>query len=260
MPISWNHPGEGPDAPDDKLPAWYLKARAKREAKYKKLSGELPKVEFTIPDRTPGWTELGMEFSCVPDATYPWDVDVVRAIRAIRSDLVPMWCRWVFLSPWDKDSGQEAVVFGRHALGMVDAGLKGQPHSFICDMPEMPCKGISFERPNKIWCVFTGEKDKRAADLPGAYVPFGWNIYQYVDGCPELSPKELRRLTIEKKKEEASRRSAAEAAEKAYIKRDMDRYADKVLSNMSEVELMEEMNRDESVRTPAPMVVVGKHA
>jgi hypothetical protein len=127
-------------------------------------------------------------------------------------------------------------------------------------MPDMPCRGVRFARPNRIWCIFEGVKDYKNPDLPGAYVPFSWNIFQYVVSCPELSVRELKREAIDKKREAEERRKEQRAAEYEYKQRDLDRYADKLLSQMSETEMKERLLGGAAPKATRPSVLVGKSA
>lgn len=257
MPQVWNEdPGE---AQDTRLPLWYRKAKAKHAAKLQALetAAQLSAPEVTIPDRAPGYHEVGVEYSCVPNPEYPWDPEVFKAIQTLRPDLTPLWVRWIFLTP-PEEGPQKPVVFGRHALGRVDKGIL-QSIPLKVDMPNMPCQGVRFEKPNRIWKIFEGEKNARYSDLPGAFIPFNWEIYQHVASCKDMTAKEIFESVVRKPQEEARRRQEQRMAEREYIQRDLDKFADKMLERMSEVEIKERILGGAAKKT-RPSVVVGKHA
>lgn len=255
MSVAWN---EDPRGEDPSLPAWYLKAREKHQARLRAMEAAAYAPTITIPDRAPGWHEVGMEYSCIPDPQYPWDPQVFKAIQALRPDLTPLWVRWIFLTP-PEDGHQETVVFGRHGLGRVDGGVQYSAPLEVT-MPNMPCQGMKFERPNRVWKIFEGADDPRAPDLPGAFVPFSWEFYKNVLDSPSLSPKELKYLAVTKPQEDALREQESKLKEREYIQRDLDEFADRLLGRMSEVEMKERLLGGRAPRATRPGVIVGKHA
>ena len=127
------------------------------------------------PATAPGWREIDVAYSCIPDPVYPWDPQVMRAILEFAPDAVPMWVHWVFLSP-SETGNPEVVVFGRHALGRRIRNLTSELEPFRCAMPTMPSQGLSFERPNRIWFIHEGSPNPKYPDLPGTFLPFDGSI------------------------------------------------------------------------------------
>jgi glutamate--cysteine ligase len=39
-------------------------------------------------------------------------------------------------------------------------------------MPTMPCQGLTFERPNRIWFIHEGDRNRDYPDIPGTFLPF----------------------------------------------------------------------------------------
>lgn len=129
----------------------------------------------------PGWREVAVEYTCVPDVMYPWDPKVMRAINVFAPDAVPLWVRWVFRSPEDEENPID-VVFGRHALGRAIEHLKMERSDFPCTMPA----GATFPRPNRIWFIHMGEMPQHDyLDLPGDYLPFDGTLVQKAEEMAE---------------------------------------------------------------------------
>jgi len=198
------------------------------------------------PDNARGYREVGTFYSCIPDSAYPWDADKMRAIREVIPDAVPMWVQWVFLRPDSK----EKVVFGRHALGRAikEPGREFLP--FRCSMPTMPCQGLKFERPNRIWFIHEGDRNRDYPDIPGTFLPFDDTIVHRAKESArymQMSEKEFReqmeKELIEGPREERRRRREALDADLAARDKDFHSYADKVLDSISDVERKEYLAR-----------------
>lgn len=210
------------------LPSWYRDALINRKRQLGKLQQQAPSLTVTIPNRAPGWHEVGMEISCIPDAVYPWDAQVFKAIQRIAPDLVPVWVRWVFISP-----DGETVVFGRHALARVNKAKKREGVNWNVEMPTMPVNGCRFETPNDELTIIQAETSSIAPDLPGDYLPFGWNVYAMVrDNYKHHDIKDLKKRFIEDKKEALSREKKRLADEQEYKQRDLDKFINKKLENL----------------------------
>jgi hypothetical protein len=144
----------------------------------------LPRSRVRVRDSfytAPGYREIGMFYSCVPDPAYPWDPKIVREIWKHAPDAVPLWVHWVFLSP--QETGNPKIeIFGRHALGRVIKNQRTYLEPFRVHMPTFPCQGITFERPNDIWFIHQGPMGLHAKykDLPGDYLPFDHNLLDKV--------------------------------------------------------------------------------
>lgn len=192
------------------------------------------------PENARGYREVGVGYSCVPDVSYPWDPDKVKAIREFMPDVVPIWVRWVFLRP----NSKEKVVFGRHALGRSIREPGRDLIPFQCLMPSFPCQGLTFEKPNRIWFIHEGDRNQDYPDIPGTYLPFNDSIvHRARESCQylKLSDKEYREQMekdligdVQKRLEV---RKAASAADREARDKDFHKYADKLLEQISDVDI-----------------------
>lgn len=211
-----------------------------------------PPVHYRVadsPSSAPGWREIDTQYTCVPDPTYPWDPKIMKAIQEFAPDAVPLWVHWVFMSP--KETGNpQLVVFGRHALGRAVRNPGSQLEPFRCLMPTMPCRGLTFTKPNRIWFIHEGSPDERYLDLPGSYLPFDGSILDRAKRSStgfQMTEKEfiesLRAEFIEKQR--AAEEAALRAREEDMAARDADfmDYAVKQFERISEVEMKEHMGR-----------------
>lgn len=191
------------------------------------------------PHNARGYREVDIRYSCIPDAVYPWDSGKVKAIREFLPDVVPMWVQWAFLRP----NSTEVVVFGRHALGrsIVEPGRELLP--FRCTMPSMPCQGLTFERPNRIWFIHEGDRNRDYPDIPGTFLPFDDTIVHRARESArymKMSEKDFKERMLEELIEaptlERARRRAAMEDDLAQRDKDFHSYADKLLEQVSDVE------------------------
>lgn len=207
------------------------------------------RVKFAdSPYTAPGWRELGVEYSCIPDAAYPWDPQVMREVWKYAPDAVPLWVRWAFLSP-QETGNPKVTVFGRHGLGRHIDDLHSDLDGFRCEMPDMPCQGVRFKKPNRIWFIHQGKmtRDRNAA-LPGEYLPFDGTLLDTVrdastafrQTAKEFIAAEKERMILSKRRrrEEFFRRYWADMADRD---RDFGRYAAKMQERISDVEIKEYM-------------------
>jgi hypothetical protein len=234
------------------------------------LEGVLPSAEQMpvarlplrhSPDTARGYREVDTQYSCIPDAAYPWDPDAVRAIQRFMPDAVPMWVQWIFMVP----NSRELVVFGRHALGrsIKEPGRDLLP--FRCAMPTMPCKGLTFERPNRIWFIHEGDRNRDYPDIPGTFLPFNdglvhraWESARYM----KMSEKEFREAMeqelIRDVEVARARKRALHDADMEARDKDFHGYADKLLETISDVERNEYIRASgKRGKTKKPMVFHG---
>jgi hypothetical protein len=207
-----------------------------------------PKLAYKVADSfatAPGYREMDVVYSCVPDPAYPWDPQVMKAIREFAPDAVPMWIQWAFMSPHETGN-PEVVVFGRHALGRTIQNLTSELEPFRCAMPTMPCQGLTFERPNRIWFVHEGAPNQQYPDLPGSYLPFDGSILDRAKKSAigfKMSEKEfiehMKAEFIEKAREEKERRRTELENDLEAREKDFAAYADKQFERISEVEASE---------------------
>lgn len=208
----------------------------------------LPKLTHKVADSpatAPGWREVDVAYSCIPDAAYPWDPVVMKAIQEFAPDAVPMWVHWVFLSPHETGNPQ-VVVFGRHALGRRIQNMTSELEPFRCAMPTMPCQGLTFERPNRIWFIHEGSTNPRYPDLPGTFLPFDGSILDRAKKSAigfRMTEKEfveaMREEFIEKERRARDLRRQQLADDMEARHRDFEAYAKKQMERISDVEAKE---------------------
>jgi hypothetical protein len=176
-----------------------------------------------------------MEISCIPDAAYPWNPMVMKAIWTFDPDAIPMWVRWPFLR-CSTDSDQSPVIFGRHAIGRYVKNPIHELTLFNVEMPSMPCQGITFSRPNMIVLLWAGEE--KGDDTPGAYKPFDMEIYLYLRArfINNKTISQMKKEMIHDPLEQREKRRAANAEDRAYRDKDLNQYAEKQLEKMGELE------------------------
>jgi len=207
----------------------------------------LPRGRVQLRDSfhtAPGYREIGMFYSCVPDPVYPWDPKVVREIWKFAPDAVPMWVQWVFMSP-QETGNPEIVVFGRHALGRSIKNQRAYLEPFRVHMPTMPCQGLKFDRPNDIWFIHQGlmGQHPKYKDLPGDYLPFDSDLVKKVADISEgfkMSDKEYRErledVMIKQVVGREMRRVIHNRLEKAYARKQVLNYVDRQYEKVSENE------------------------
>lgn len=223
-------------------PGWLKEAHRRQEAGFDRLNARRP--SYAIQKRK-GWTYKGMEVRTFPPPGYDWDPKVVNAIHSIAPDIQPLWITYVYSSPPEEGKDNVRIeTFGRHALGRVNT----DPHNKLVPFPiQMPVHtsysywGYKIQRPNMIEWIFKGDEDPRAADLPGAYEPFGWATYHFVKrfyGHHDIKQIKQGLHVEEDVYEEAL---AKRQAEEAYKVDQVAKYTQKKLDQISEVELKEYM-------------------
>ena len=194
----------------------------------------------------PGFREIGMEYTCIPDPVYPWDPTIMKQIWEYAPDAVPMWVRWVFRSP-EEDTNPHDVVFGRHALGRAIKNARSSQIPFRCDMPTMPVQGLHFEQPNSIWFIHEGARPtEKYVDLPGEYLPFDSELLLRVKENArgfKMSDEEYKKYLhdelIDKVRERWEAQAAANREDMDARNRDFDAYAQKIFDSLSDVEIAE---------------------
>jgi len=193
----------------------------------------------------PGFREVAVEYTCIPDSMYPWDPFIMKEINRIAPDAVPMWVRWAFRSPEEyEDVG--TVVYGRHALGRHVEHLASDIDQFQCPMPD----GVTFKKPNRVWFIHEGPRPtEKYVDLPGDYLPFDHSIYAKAVEMAEgfkMSLKEYKKELFDQFVHAADRaktkRRLAIADDMEQRSKDWHKYADKIIERISDVEI-DEYNR-----------------
>lgn len=193
----------------------------------------------------PGYREVAVEYTCVPDPVYPWDPKLVREIWKFAPDTVPMWVHWVFRTPEEKENPHN-VVFGRHALGRVIKPARTDLMPFQCGMPTMPCQGLTFEKPNAIWFIHQGDSPSdEYVDLPGEYLPFDMGMvkkaYDSWGGAYNMTEAEFKKALwkemVKDPMAETEKRAEERLAEREERNRDFAEYARKVIPTISDSEI-----------------------
>lgn len=176
--------------------------------------------------RAPGWLFAGEQYTCVPDAQYPWDPAVVKAIREFCPDAQPILIKSLWQRSWSESSPLDTMMLVRHGIARSVRDPIQRPHYFQCEMPSVKT-GVSLTRPNYIevnW--YDRENRPWGHDLPGSYLPFDWELYHclrmgYEDN---LSGAQLSAKLTTPHREREARRKAFEADERAYRDRDLLNY------------------------------------
>ena len=201
---------------------------------------QLPALNMKVGDSfstAPGYRELDVVYTCVPDVAHPWDPKIMKMIWKLAPDAVPLWVQWVFMSPADTGN-PEVVVFGRHGLGRCIRNNRVELPEFRCAMPSMPCAGLKFEQPNMLWFIHEGDRPKeKYLDLPGEYLGFDHLLLEKVKTMSEgfnMSEAEYKKFLFDEmwakpKAEHDAKMAAYEADMEAradeiapYIKRQLD--------------------------------------
>lgn len=224
----------------------------------------LPAVRLPLRDSIDtarGYRMIDEAWTSIPDTQYPWDPNILRLIREFAPDTVPLWRLSVFYAP----NTRNVVVFGRHALGrhIERPGYELTP--FHCSMPSMPCLGTWFKRPNKVWFVHEGARNRDYPDIPGTYLPFDTGLLHRarasVANLPTLSDKEFKEVLFKEMVEEVQ---AERDKTKAALMDDLEQrnkefmpYAQKLLDRISDVEREEYLRSvGKRERSTKPMIHV----
>lgn len=185
------------------------------------------------PYSAPGWREIGQEFT-TGEGEYGRDPAVTRAIRAFDPGIIPLWCRWVFLSP--QDTGEPKIeVFGRHAIGR---------YREFSSAEQFGHRGLGYTGPlpNILELILEGDPDPRAGDLPGAYVPWDWQLVGYLrELYTESSAEERKQKFVRNPIADQIRRREKMREEREYVLEDIRRFADRKLEGVGTPDIEERM-------------------
>ena len=224
-----------------RVPDWVLQADKQRIAELEKARLSATQVVRPVADSfhtAPGWREVAFELTCIPNQAYPWNPEVIKAIWKFDPTLVPIWVNWVFAPP-GKDN--ERVVFGRHVIGRHEASLRSDLEDFPCTMPSMPCQGITFKKPNVLELVLMMPDNSQfpnVSDLPGDFIAFDWPIVEWLRERFKASQNtQLAKDYINRQRESEEKAKQAMEDDAAYRLRDLQKFVDKKLEQVSEVEL-----------------------
>lgn len=112
------------------------------------------------------WTTV----SAIPDAVYPYDPAVVRAIREFDPNVIPLFVRRAY-----KATTGQVVVRGFHAFASHRWNPSGKPASWT-NLVLMPTYSNA-PRPTHMDLHLEDRNQRKGDGLPGAYVPFDWRQY-----------------------------------------------------------------------------------
>lgn len=192
-----------------------------------------------------GWREVGVQYSAIPDPLHPHDPGVLEAIREFFPEAIYLRKLWVFRSPSD-DVGEQNVVFVRHCIGSYIWNKHSEHTRFHVEMPA----GADFLPPNQIDIeLMHAQQDPNASDLPGAYVPFTWGVYQYLRTIFDASSTRERidryiRKKLERLRELSEKNQKAVAEMQNEIEKDFQKRFDA----LSDVEIAEHHRRLRAIR------------
>lgn len=240
---------------------WVQEAFARRRQQMAALESSLPAFQpdvVTSADQSRGWLFLAEYYTCIPDAVYPWDPAVLRAIREFCPDAMPITIRSVWRRSRRNHMHPEEMVVVRHGIARAIRDLIAAPHNFTCAMPSTPC-GARLVRPNFIE-VNWYDKEVRpwGHDLPGAYLPFDWELHASLRQGYEdnLAPDDLVKKLCDPYYTRKALEKKSRDAEHAYQSRDLMAYEDKILANTSELELRDTFLGDQTPpRRPLQLAV-----
>lgn len=221
------------------MPHWTEIARQNHQRAVRALSRQVNSHTISVPVGSgdydaPGWLHLGNYFSCVPDAQYPWDPAVLRAIRVFCPDAVPILVRSVFQWSNYNELGHlgEPMILVRHGMARAVRDIGIVEHPFHCEMPihappgfRIPGRTLAACRPNQIWDVWHDKQIRPwSQDMPGLYLPFDWDYYYALRRGEDLRIKMLREsVRREDEKGQMVARGAADVTSDADQKLHADR-------------------------------------
>lgn len=217
---------------------WIEEAKAKQQARLKRLQDSAPALhgQFGTDFHTaPGWREIGMFYSLIPDAIYPPDWKLVKAVQKLDPSLTWIWVKWVFLSP-QETGAPRLVTFGRHGIARYVA----DPHGELYPMEVEGASWFKGPKPNIFEVLFQGERRKgKGSDLPGEYQPFNDQAFAWVKDHYGAPDPETMREGIRAKRAYWEKMENKKAEEFEYMMKDIDKYTQKQLDKISDVEMRE---------------------
>lgn len=187
------------------------------------------------------WRSIGIDIKVIPDAAYPWDPAVLRAIHEFDQNIIPL----MVTKAYQAQTG-EIRLFHFHAIGSHLWNPSERPAEWTSRV-EMPTSG-NWKRPTHMDLHLENRtvEARPVRGLPGGYMPFDWGVYhglreQYQDWdaaqklayLAKHSPwarAEAERIKIEADRETAARSDRSLARHLKNIdRRDMERVVAKTL-------------------------------
>jgi hypothetical protein len=238
------------------MPHWTETARRQHVAASRALVDQVNRMAISVPigdsDYTaPGYLYLGHLYTCVPDPRYPWDMDVLRALRSLQPDCMPILIKSVWRYSNYNDHGRlgEPMVLVRHGLARSIRDPIMEMHHFQCEMPAtaidglaIPGRSLAESVPNYLEHEhYSRDVRPWGYDMPGAYLPFDWAFFRqmelfYANGVyirrasqekrnakGDRQAKGAASAYIEQKRDDLARRKRQRKEEGAYVHRDLSR-------------------------------------
>lgn len=185
----------------------------------------------TSPHSAPGWRVVGRPFwTCVDLPDHPRDPAIVRALREIEPQAIPMIRKWAYRRPGSND----IVIVAHHAIGRAvpESELRTAHRRFYVEMPPECAHGI----PNVIEYVHEDLQDPGLlkTGAPAPYRPFDDELLailraKYATGI-DLAAWDR---AVEAEAEQVQRDAERWSREMAYRDRRIAKLADKVLDEMT---------------------------
>lgn len=246
--------------------SWADVARRRHKAAEAALAQALPSYSVPIADSlytAPGWRFLGEYYYTWKDVMYPWDPNVLRAIREIEPTVVPVTRRSIW-QKMDRGNPQTPIVLIRHAVVRAIRDPIIPPHQFRIELPIHHEPGLWSSFPN-IYTRIPGNwmelqhhsRDIRpySPDLPGAYLGHDWDLNGMLhrDYENNRSWKEIVNDFHAPVEEEEERKEKFNQDENDYVDRQIARDFNE---EASDLEWKEALLGDTKRPEKAPMVAV----
>jgi hypothetical protein len=146
----------------------------------------------------PGQRYIYAGVSLIPNAVYPPDPAVVKALRRVD----PTFC-WAWITKAFRTQTGGIIVRGCHAMATSDPDPDPEnrgrlsPFAYSAMVPSI---GPTTRRPTSIG-FHLENRDRRNRFRPGTFVPFDWMVYYgHVSAIAQISSDEERRLlSVEEK-------------------------------------------------------------
>lgn len=249
-----------------KRPGWTNIARQRHYAAEQALVRSLPEFEMPVADSTytaPGHRLLSETIYCYKDVMRPWDPAVIRAIREFEPTAMPITIR----STWqkmDRGNPQEPFTLIRHGIarGVRDAVIP--THRYRCEMPihRDPYLFSSFPNvytktaPNYVEINHYDRHDRPYGyDLPGAYLPFNWDLYHmlYRDYENNRRWQDIAADVLDPEVAAKEKQEQEDAEYDAYVQKELSKHWNEPASDL---EWKEALEAPPQLPESSPMVTV----
>lgn len=196
---------------------------------------EVPDAEFEIRKKGDVWAFVDETISAVGSELYPWNPEVVKAIREFEPDFCPLWVTSVYRSP-----AGSYKVFGRHAIG-IDCKSHMQEGSHAPVKVWTATYGVNAgRRPILVESLLQDQDVKVVPELSVfGYAPLDWGFY--------YKAKEGWYQT-RKAKLEARADAEKEAAEYIAASQEATAKAKKALDDEADYRFDHETNRGQKIK------------